>query len=95
MSIPDYEDAMSRLSLFIDLNSIGPATSEAWASLMALYPDGPGLSREEATRVIQAERDNLDLAESIIKKERLNVDFWRGNLCESKGSLLMYSELSR
>lgn len=32
--------------------------------------------------MIQAERDNLDLAESIIKAEGLDVDFWRGELCE-------------
>lgn len=36
--------------------------------------------------VIQAERDNLNLAEAVIRHECLDVDFWRGDLCETHTS---------
>lgn len=50
---------------------------------MAPYPFGAGVSEEEAVRIIQAERDNLDLAQSIIEAEGIDVEFWRGDLCEA------------
>lgn len=51
---------------------------------MQPYPVGMGCSEEEATWVMQNERDNLDLVEEIVKKEGLDVDFWRGELIESE-----------
>ncbi|KAK8850329.1 hypothetical protein IAR55_004246 [Kwoniella newhampshirensis] len=65
---------------------IGPKTYYKWDLLMQPYPIGMGCSEEEATRVMQNERDNLDLIESVIKKENLDVDFWRGELLETHHS---------
>ena len=50
---------------------------------MKPYPMGIGCTEEEATMVMQNERDNLDLVDELVKKHNLNVDFWRGELCES------------
>jgi molybdopterin synthase catalytic subunit len=33
---------------------------------------------------MQNERDNLDLVEEIVNKEKLDVDFWKGELIESE-----------
>ncbi|WWC65455.1 uncharacterized protein I303_108073 [Kwoniella dejecticola CBS 10117] len=65
---------------------VGPKTYHKWDLLMKPYPVGSGCSVEEATQVMQNERDNLDLIESIVKKENLDVDFWRGELLETHHS---------
>jgi len=38
-------------------------------------------------RVVQSERDNLDLVEALVKENKLDVDFWRGELFESEPQL--------
>ncbi len=65
---------------------VGPATFSAWTTLQQPIPFGAGLSEEEATRVIHAERENLDLIEEVVKREGLEgkVDWWRGDLCEGE-----------
>ncbi|ORY30770.1 FAD dependent oxidoreductase-domain-containing protein [Naematelia encephala] len=65
---------------------VGPKTYHKWAQLMEPYPTGIGCSEEESTWVFQNERDNLDLVESIIRTEKLDVDFWRGELLETHHS---------
>lgn len=50
---------------------------------MQAYPLGGGFSPEEAVRITQSERDNLDLVENVVRREELDVDFWRGELLES------------
>lgn len=66
--------------------SVGPATYKSFHGLQAPLPTGAGVSRDEAARIIQAERDNLEIISEIIEKEGIaeTVDFWRGHLCESK-----------
>lgn len=54
-----------------------------WHQLQQDYPLGANLSAEEAAWVVQNERDNLDLVESVVATEGLGVDFWRGELIES------------
>jgi hypothetical protein len=46
-------------------------------------PLGVGCTAAEAVRLLQSERDNLDLVAEIVARERLDVDFWRGELLES------------
>ncbi|WRT70480.1 uncharacterized protein IL334_007478 [Kwoniella shivajii] len=65
---------------------VGPSTYYGWNLHQQPYPLGLGCSAEEATRIMQNERDNLDLVESIVKKEDLDVDFWRGELIETHHS---------
>ena len=71
------------VGVFVLTVSVGPKTYHKWDLLMQPYPVGMGCTEEEATRVMQNERDNLDLVESIVRKEGLDVDFWRGELIES------------
>ncbi|BEI88839.1 uncharacterized protein CcaverHIS019_0202010 [Cutaneotrichosporon cavernicola] len=66
---------------------VGPKTYALWHQLQQEYPLGAGLSPEEATWVMQNERDNLDLVESLVKTEGLDVDFWRGELLETHHDL--------
>ncbi len=42
------------------------------------------MDAQEATRVMQNERDNLDIVTEVVKMEGLDVDFWRGELLESE-----------
>jgi hypothetical protein len=63
-----------------------PATSNSFIAHTKPFPFGCGLSEQEAVRVIQAERDNLDLAEAVIRSQGLDVDLWRGDLCETHTS---------
>lgn len=44
-----------------------------------LEQGGAGLTPEEALDIFYFEHDNLDLVEEIVKKEGLDVDFWRGD----------------
>lgn len=71
---------------FFPLPSVGPATYKSFHGLQAPLPTGAGVSRDEAAKIIQAERDNLDIISEIIAKEGIaeTVDFWRGHLCESE-----------
>ncbi|KLT41356.1 FAD dependent oxidoreductase, partial [Cutaneotrichosporon oleaginosum] len=62
---------------------VGPKTYALWHQLQQAYPLGAGLSAEEAVRVMQNERDNLDLVERVVADEGLQVDFWRGELLET------------
>ncbi|KAL7415205.1 FAD dependent oxidoreductase-domain-containing protein [Mrakia frigida] len=64
---------------------VGPATYKSFHGLQAPLPTGAGVSRDEAARIIQAERDNLEIISEIIEKEGIaeTVDFWRGHLCET------------
>jgi hypothetical protein len=52
----------------------------------APIPHGSGLSDEDGLKVVQQERDNLDLIADIIDKEgwTQEVDFWKGELCEGE-----------
>ncbi len=65
-------------------SSLGPATSESFFRLQRPLPYGAGLTEAEAAHVIQAERDNLDKICDIIDREGLEVDLWRGLLCEGE-----------
>lgn len=51
---------------------------------MQPYPVGLGTSPEDAAVITQSERDNLDLVAEVVEKERLDVEFWRGELLESE-----------
>lgn len=75
--------------------SVGPSTYEAFHSLIQPYPQGAGLSLPEAVRVIQSERDNLELIAEIIDKEgiRDDVDFWKGDLCEGESARIVIHRL--
>ena len=64
--------------------SVGPKTYFKWDLLQKPYPIGIGCSEEEATMIMQNERDNLDLVSKLVEKHKLDVDFWRGELCESE-----------
>ncbi|TXT08636.1 hypothetical protein VHUM_02764 [Vanrija humicola] len=66
--------------------SVGPKTYRLWHELQQPYPLGLGLSPEDAARVMQNERDNLDLVQQLVEKEGLAVDFWRGDLLETHHS---------
>ena len=70
-----------------DARSVGPKTYFKWDLLQKPYPIGIGCSEEEATMVMQNERDNLDLVTELVEKHKLDVDFWRGELCESKSGV--------
>jgi hypothetical protein len=74
--------------------SLGPATSESYHNLLRPLPHGAGLSSREATHVIQAERDNLELICEIIEKEKMDVDLWRGDLVEGEGVSCAGEELT-
>lgn len=67
-------------------DSVGPATANAYHHLIQPYPRGAGLDSMEAVKVIQNERDNLELIADIIDKEGIKdkVDFWKGDLCEGQ-----------
>lgn len=52
---------------------------------------GSGVSSDEAINIIQSERENLELITKVIKEEELDVDFWRGYLCEGKSSHTHYN----
>lgn len=65
-----------------------------WDELMQPYPLGLGCDEEEACRITQSERDNLDLVAEVVEKERLDVDFWRGDLLESMFILKVFLELT-
>lgn len=43
-----------------------------------------GLDPAEAAWVMQNERDNLEIVTEVVRKEGLDVDFWRGELLESE-----------
>ncbi|GMK56363.1 hypothetical protein CspeluHIS016_0302030 [Cutaneotrichosporon spelunceum] len=66
---------------------VGPKTYALWHQLQQGYPLGAGLSPEEAAWVMQNERDNLDLVESLVEKEGLDVDFRRSELLETHHDL--------
>ncbi|WWD21793.1 hypothetical protein CI109_106281 [Kwoniella shandongensis] len=63
---------------------LGPATAHGYYNLLQPPPVGTKLSSKEAVRVIQAERDNMELITKIIHDEGITdkVDLWRGHLCE-------------
>ncbi|KAL1406256.1 hypothetical protein Q8F55_007951 [Vanrija albida] len=65
---------------------VGPKTYRLWSELQQPYPLGLGLSPEDAARVMQNERDNLDLVQRLVEDEGLAVDFWRGDLLETHHS---------
>jgi len=100
LSSPSHETDEIRAHLFFRLliflpplppyHSVGPATYKSFHGLQAPLPTGAGVSRDEAARIIQAERENLDIISDIIEKEGIadEVDFWRGHLCESEDCTL-------
>lgn len=49
---------------------------------LAIGAGGSGVSAAESLKIVQSEIDNLNLITDIIKTEQLDVDFWRGQLCE-------------
>ncbi|KAI5449373.1 hypothetical protein NCC49_004777 [Naganishia albida] len=62
---------------------VGPSTSEAFAMhQLPIGGGGSGVTPEESLKIVQSEIDNLDLITDLINKEKLDVDFWRGHLCE-------------
>ncbi|KAJ9092815.1 hypothetical protein QFC21_006691 [Naganishia friedmannii] len=62
---------------------VGPSTSGAYSMHQKpIGQGGSGVSSEEAVKIVQSERENLELISKVIKDEELDVDFWRGYLCE-------------
>ena len=72
------------LYCILNNSSIGPKTFSKCYLLMQPYPMGLGCSEAEATTIIQNERDNLDLVAELVEKHHLDVNFWRGHICESR-----------
>lgn len=48
----------------------------------ALTDGGAGLKPEDAVDVYHFEMENLDYVEEVVKKEKLDADFWRGHRLE-------------
>ncbi|WVQ83329.1 hypothetical protein IAT38_005468 [Cryptococcus sp. DSM 104549] len=66
---------------------IAPASFTVFPSLIApLCAGGSGLSEEEALHVLDNEMDTLEYAAELVEKERLDVDFWKGQKLEVKVS---------
>lgn len=47
-----------------------------------LSEGGAGLEREDAVDVYHFEMENLDYVEAVVRKEKLDADFWRGHRLE-------------
>ncbi|GHJ88006.1 hypothetical protein NliqN6_4408 [Naganishia liquefaciens] len=62
---------------------IGPSTSEAFIKHQKpIGQGGSGVSEAESVRIVQSEIENLDIIDEVIKREKFDVDFWCGELCE-------------
>ncbi|RSH86042.1 uncharacterized protein EHS24_004246 [Apiotrichum porosum] len=62
---------------------VGPRAWDGFGSLTRSRAEGgAGLTNDDALDIMYFEADNLDYVESLVKKEKLNVDFWRGNRCD-------------
>lgn len=53
-----------------------------------------GVTPEGSLKIVQSEIDNLDLITDLINKEKLDVDFWRGHLCEGTSCPPFYLDIS-
>lgn len=64
--------------------SIGPQTHKAYIQAKTALPNGSGVDDHEAIRIVQQERDNLEIVHDVIMSEgwQHQVDYWRGELCE-------------